>query len=164
MTEVPSQPQQVSKHAQLLPGLWKGGQFLLSRCDHVSALPQMCCRRRQGHADRHTDTALLSLCLPPLCSHLCVLQTGAAALRTVLPFTVIHGTRSSHRILSSFFFSPLPICTPWNSRGGARSSTEGERPKKKPEQLLQAELHLAGSSSSTRNRWASWSPKAIIAL
>lgn len=130
MTEVPSQSQQVSKHAHLLPGLWKGVLFSLSRCDHVSALPETCCRRGQGHADRHTDTALLSLFLPPLCSHLCMLQTAAAALRTVLPFTVIHSTRSSHSILSSSFFPLLPVCTPWNSRGGARGdrgSTGHER-------------------------------------
>lgn len=71
-----------------------------------------CAAGEQGRADRHTDTGLLSLFLPPLCSHLRTLQTGAAALRTLLPCAVPRSTRSSHSIWSDFFFSPSLFVQP----------------------------------------------------
>lgn len=74
----------------------------------TASLHRLRCARElrggQGRRDRPTDTALLSLSLPPFCSHPRTLQTGAAALRTQPLCTVPHRTRSSRSVLGSFFF------------------------------------------------------------
>lgn len=114
----------------------------------------------------HRHRSAQPLSPSPLCSPLCAANRSCCP-QDCAPFTVIHSTRRSHWILSSFFFPPAACLYTlaqqrWYSTEAQLSVRD--RPKKKPEQLLQAELHLAGSSSSTRNRWAWWSPKAIIAL
>lgn len=144
---------------------WGKVPLLLSRCNNVSALPQMCCRKGQGlQTDTQTQLCSAFFSLPFAVTSVCCKQE-LLLLRTGLPFTVIHSTRSSHSVVSSFFFPPLPVCIPGTAEvvPEAQLGTR-DRLKKKPEQLLQAELHLAGGSSSTRNRWASWSPKAVISL
>lgn len=106
MTESHSQSQWVSKHAHLLPGLWKRVLPLLSRRNGGSAWLQMwqaagCCRRaRPGRQTHRHGCAQPS---PPSLALTCV-----HCKQKLLPpghfFTVSHSTRSSHSILDSFFF------------------------------------------------------------
>lgn len=97
--------------------------------------------------DTQTQLCSASFPLPFALTSVCCKQE--LLLRTGLPFTLIHSTRSSHSMLSSFLF---PHCL-FVHHGtaevvpGAQLGTR-DRPKKKPEQLLQAELHLAGIAAA----------------
>lgn len=130
----------------------------------TTSLPRLRWAAGEGKAmQTHTHRALLSLFLPPLCTHLCVLQTGAAALRPVLPFTVIHGTRSSHSISGSFFLPPTAcLCTleqqrwcqglNWPRETGPRKSLSSS---KLDSTLLVAAAALAGPAGLQKLEWLS---------
>ena len=115
-TEAHSQSQRVSKHTQLLPRLWKHVLPLLSRCNHVSVLPQMCCRRarpcrqthRHGSAQPPPPSSLL---LPPYAAN------GSCCPQDTTSLHSAHSTKSSHSISSGFFFSPCLFVQPGAAAG-----------------------------------------------